>query len=294
MLLAVDLVTRYDELSDRVYALYEVEAYDEALEVLRTESTGLEPWRAELAQVEACLLAVRGDADEALRVLREASADGAWWAPEVLADDDDLEALRGRPEFEELLAVSGSRAADDVVPALVDVPDRPRGVVVALHGAGQTAAHARADWSAVLDHGYALVCVESSRRMSPMYRTWPDRAQAAADIARALVGLPDLDGPVLAAGFSAGGRAALDWALTATPAPVSGVLALAPALRELPDAAANPLSPATIWIGTGDDLREVVDEKAAALTAFGCTIAPIPGLGHAFPDRFGELLADVL
>ncbi|MFF0269098.1 alpha/beta hydrolase [Kribbella sp. NPDC004536] len=293
-MLPVDQTERYDDLSDRVFALYEAAEYDAALRLLDAEAAGLEEWGAELAQVRACVLALNGDPDEAVRVLAEATDAGAWWVPEILTGDDDLVALRGRPEFERVVAVSRERVSDDVVPALVELPDRPAvGVVVALHGAGQTAAHARKDWGGVLDHGYGLVCVQSSRRMSPRYRTWPDREQAAADIRRALAEL-QLHGPVIAAGFSAGGRAALDWALTARPAPVAGVLAVAPALRELPDAAANPLSPATVWVGTDDDLLEVVDGKAAELTAFGCTIERIPGLGHAFPAGFGELLAEAL
>ena len=169
----MDLTARYDELNDRVFALYEAGRYDEALRVLDTESAGLEDWSAELAQVRACVLAVNGDADGALRALQDASASGAWWRPEILTEDDDLAALRGRAEFEQLVARSGSLVSDDVVPALVDLPDLPDrsavGVVVALHGAGQTAEHARAAWRAVLDRGHALVCVQSSRRMSPRY-----------------------------------------------------------------------------------------------------------------------------
>jgi dienelactone hydrolase len=293
----MDLTARYDELNDRVFALYEAGRYDEALRVLDTESAGLEDWIAELAQVRACVLAVNGDADGALRALRDASAAGAWWRPEILTEDDDLAALRGRAEFERLVARSGALASDDVVPALVELPDRSAvGVVVALHGAGQTAEHARTAWRAVLDRGHALVCIQSSRRMSPRYRTWPDPEQARADIARALVDLPVALGglPVVAAGFSAGGRVALDWALTATPTPVNGVLALAPALRQLPPAATGKLSPATVWVGTADDLLEVVDEAAEQLTAFGCTIERLPGLGHTFPPDFGDLLAKAL
>ncbi|TDO66657.1 hypothetical protein EV651_104224 [Kribbella sp. VKM Ac-2571] len=287
---------RYDDLVDRIEVLYNDHRYRAAADLLEAESDGLEVWSAELAHLKACLLGAGGDADGALRALREASATGAWWAPEILMGDDDLAGLRGRSEFEELVAVSGARVADDPVPALVDVPDRPVGVVVALHGAGQTAAHARADWGGVLELGYALVCVQSSRRMSPMYRTWPDPEQARADIARALDELPAEVGglPVIAAGFSAGGRVALDWALTGRPAAVAGVLALAPALRELPASADGKLSPATIWIGTDDELLEVVDGGAEQLTRFGCRIERLPGLGHTFPAGFDELLAGVL
>jgi len=69
---------------------------------------------------------------------------------------------------------------------------------------------------------------------------------------------------------------------------------LAPALRELPAYAGGKLSPATIWIGTDDDLLEVVDGAASQLTEFGCTIERLPGLGHMFPAGFDELLAAAL
>ncbi|WP_371407216.1 phospholipase [Kribbella sp. NBC_00662] len=291
----MDQTARYDALVDRVEALYEEQLYREAAALLASQSGGLEPWAAELAHLEACVLGAGGDADAALRTLQEASAGGAWWVPDILVDDDDLAGLRGRPEFEALVAVSAERVADDPAPALVDVPEEPVGVVVALHGAGQTAAHARSDWAGVLERGYTLVCVQSSRRMSPNYRTWPDREHAAADIAAALAALPESLGlPLIAAGFSAGGRAALDWALTGLPRPVAGVLVLAPALRELPSAAGGTLSPATIWIGSDDDLLEVVGAAGEQLTSFGCTIEQLPGVGHEFPEDFDELLAKVL
>ncbi|TCC27707.1 serine aminopeptidase domain-containing protein [Kribbella speibonae] len=286
---------RYDDLVDRVEVLYNDHHYRAAADLLAAESGGLEAWAAELAHVRACVLGADGDADGAMQVLLDASTAGAWWAPEILVDDDDLEALQDRPAFHELIKVSEARVADDPVPPLVTLPDgQPVGVVVALHGAGQRAGHARRDWSGVLELGYALVCVQSSRRMSPMYRTWPDPEHALADIARALAQLPaEVEHlPLIAAGFSAGGRVAIDWALRGRPAAVAGVLAVAPALRELPDATAEKLSPATIWIGTGDDLLEVVDGAADQLTGF--TIERLPGLGHAFPSDFADRLSAVL
>ena len=142
------------------------------------------------------------------------------------------------------------------------------------------------DWAGVLELGYALVGVESSQLMSPMYRTWPDPAIAREDIARALAQLPEeLRGlPLIAAGFSAGGRVALDWALSGQPEQAAGVVVLAPALRELPAEAHGALQPATVLIGTEDDLIEVVDEAADQLAALGLTIHKVPALGHEFPD----------
>ncbi|TCO43919.1 putative esterase [Kribbella antiqua] len=287
---------RYDELVDRVEVLYNDGRLRGAIGLV-DDSEGLEAWAAELAHLKACLLAAAGDTESAFRTLQDASDAGAWWDPSILTGDDDLAALQVRREFRQLVATSRERVADDPTPPLVELPAVPAvGVVVALHGAGQRASHAARDWAAVLDLGYALVCVESSRRMSPMYRTWPDREQAAGDIARALAAVPaELSAvPTIAAGFSAGGRAALDWALTAHPVKVAGVVVMAPALRTLPDAAAGPLSPATILVGTGDGLLEVVENAAGRLTAFGCAIERVPGLAHTFPADFGRRLRTIL
>jgi pimeloyl-ACP methyl ester carboxylesterase len=152
------------------------------------------------------------------------------------------------------------------------------------------------DWAGVLELGYALVGVESSQLMSPRYRTWPDPELARNDIARALEQLPEeLRGlPLIAAGFSAGGRVALDWALTGRPAPAAGVVVLAPALRELPAQARGPLSPASIVIGTDDELLAVVDEAGERLSEFGLGIERVPGLTHEFPADFAARLATLL
>ncbi|MFI6827981.1 alpha/beta hydrolase [Kribbella sp. NPDC050241] len=288
---------RYTALVDQVEVLYNDEQFSTALGLMEAESGGLDEWTAELAHLKACLYGASGDADSALRTLQAASAAGAWWQPSILTDDDDLTALQERPEFQELVAVSSERVADDPLPPLVVLPAGPAvGVVVALHGAGLRATHSAQDWAGVLELGYGLVCVESSQRMSPMYRTWPDREHAADDIARALDQLPaELNGvPVIAAGFSAGGRAALDWALTAHPVKVSGAVLVAPAIRELPATSAGTLSPATILIGTDDDLLEVVDGAAVRLTSFGFTIERLPGLAHTVPIDFSSRLEKIL
>ncbi|WP_133979824.1 alpha/beta hydrolase [Kribbella voronezhensis] len=289
---------RYDDLSDRVFTLYSEGEQRAALELLSRPDPELEPWSAELAHTAACLHGSLGEPEAAIHVLRSASDAGAWWDPSILTDDDDLAALQPLPEFQELVALSATRRSPDPRPALIQLPasvDDARGVVVALHGAGQTAGRAAADWAEVLELGYALVCVDSSQRMSPMYRTWPERDRAVEDIARALGELPDeLRGlPLIAVGFSAGGRAALDWALTATPTRATGVLVIAPALRELPADAAGPLSPADVLIGEDDDLLEVVDDAADRLTGFGLSIHRVPGVGHEFPQNFGRWLSEV-
>ncbi|TWD80648.1 putative esterase [Kribbella amoyensis] len=285
---------RYDQLVDRVEVLYEEGRPTDALAVLDAADEDLAPWFAELAHLRACLLGASGQADAALDALRHASDAGAWWAEQILVGDDDLADLQDRPEFQRIVEVSETRRTADPTPPHVSLPAaKPTGLVVALHGAGQRSMHAARDWAGVLELGYALVCVESSQLMSPMYRTWPDPEKAREDIARVLAELPlELrDLPTIAAGFSAGGRVALDWALTGTPVPVAGVVVLAPALRSLPAEAHGVLAPAVVLIGTDDDLVEVVDEAAGQLTSSGLTIEKLTGLGHAFPADFGPLRA---
>lgn len=300
---------RYDQLTDRVAALYDEGLQQLALDLVVEVEPDLQPWSAELAHLHACLLGSLDRPAEALTVLQNASAAGGWWDAGLLTEDDDLAALQNLPAFQELVALSRSRRVTAQDPPLIRLPAQPpaaeaaegeaaereaaeaplRGVVVALHGAGQRASHAMRDWAVVLDHGYALVAVESSQLMSPMYRTWPDPEIARTDIARAIADIPK-DLPVIAAGFSAGGRVALDWALRGQPEPVAGVVVLAPAIRELPAEAQGSLEPASLLIGTEDDLLEVVDEEQ--LAKLGITVHKLPGLGHEFPDagQLGEYI----
>jgi dienelactone hydrolase len=287
---------RYDQLTDRVSTLYDEGLQQVALDLLDSVGDELGPWAAELAHLRACLLGSIGESTEALVALQEASAAGAWWEEGILTEDDDLAALQYLPAFQAMVELSRTRKVTAEDPPQIAYSKKSCGVVVALHGAGQRASHALRDWAAVLDLGYALVCVESSQLMSPMYRTWPDPAESAKDIARALSYLPaELRGlPLFAAGFSAGGRAALNWAVGADPVPAAGVVVLAPALRALPEKARTPLSPAHILIGTADELLEVVDNAEPRLSTLGLTIDRVPGLAHEFPQDFAARLGSVL
>jgi predicted esterase len=290
---------RYEQLTDRLLALYHEGKQREALELLDPADPDLAPWAAELAHFEACMHGSLGDPESALDVLLRASAAGAWWHHSLLVGDDDLAALREEPEFKQLVELSRGRTVNDQPAWTIDLPDAGRpvtGVVVALHGTGQRATRAAKVWAAVVELGYALVCVDSSQLISPQFRTWADRDLVVKDLTAALDALPDeLRGlPVIAAGFSSGGRAALDWALTAEPTAVRGVIVLAPSLGELPVTAAGLLSPATIIVGTEDHTLAGIDRDADQLAAFGFAIDRIPGLGHTAPEDLDSRLKTLL
>ncbi|GAA0924033.1 hypothetical protein GCM10009554_02510 [Kribbella koreensis] len=290
---------RYEQLTERLLRLYREGKQREALDLLDARGPDLAPWAAELAHFEACMRGSLGDPDAALEVLLRASAAGAWWHHSLLVQDDDLAALREVPEFKQLVELSQGRKVNDKPAWTIDLPaaEQPvTGVVVALHGTGQRATRAARDWAAVVGLGYALVCVDSSQLISPQFRTWLERDLVVRDIAAALDALPDeLRGlPVIAAGFSSGGRAALDWALTAEPTAVKGVIVLAPSLGDLPVTAAGPLSPATILVGIEDHTLPAIDRASDRLAAFGIDIIRIPGLGHTAPEDLDRRLKALL
>ena len=231
---------RYDVLFDEVFPLYEERRYDEALARLAARGAGLEHWSSDLAHITACLQSLAGRPDVALATLQSAlDDDGDWWDERILREDDDLAPLQQLDGWDDLVREAHARAnaynaSAPAEPPVLLRPDAPaRGVVVALHGSGQRAVPTADIWSAATAEGFAVLAVASSQRSTPTHTSWPDQARAARDVAHALESLDaDLrDLPLLAGGFSAGGRAALLWALSADPVPVARLLVVAPSIR---------------------------------------------------------------
>ncbi len=293
---------RYAVVSARVGALYEQEEYAAALAVIRAERGSLPTYGSDLAHLAACLHALAGNPAAALRDLQGAAADGAWWHPRLLLDDEDLAAVRGLPGFDDLVAGATARstaaqAAAHARPPVVHRPVSPattRGVLVVLHGAGQDAAAAAVRWSAAVEHGFLLVAVDSSQLSTPTYRTWPDTDAATVDIAAALATMSKADRelPVVAGGFSAGARAALLWALGAQPTPVAGVVAVAPAVWREQTSGAIHQPVGVVVIGADDDLLPTTREALEHLP--GVRLEVVDGVGHDYPDDFDTWLPPAL
>jgi dienelactone hydrolase len=304
----IDPRETYRRLNDTVFRLYAEHRRSEAIDLITASSAELQPWRAELAHLKACLDGSLGHDVEALDTLATAQVAGSWWDPRILMDDEDLAGLRELEAFTPL--VERSRAQWELANAepdrggdLLELPNGvPQGIVVALHGAEEDADDAIAAWCPATSHGFAVLAIRSSQRTSPLYRSWPDPQRAAAEIAEAKGLLPEQlqSVPTIAAGFSAGGRVALQWALSGNPCRVSGVIAVAPAASAstLPARASeDQLNPALIVVGADDDLSDEVVEIAGALGSGRSgrfTLDVVPGLGHAFPDDFPARLAAAL
>ncbi|MEE6258837.1 hypothetical protein [Plantactinospora sonchi] len=299
----------WQAVSDDAIAHYLGQRYAEGVELVRAAQPGLPGWRSDLAHLAACLLSLAGRPAEALAELRAAYEAGGWWHRRILVDDDDLAPLRALDGFAELVERSHARATaagQATRPPLLHRPAGPaRGLLVALHGAGQDADDAVAQWRAAIDAGYVLMALDSTQRNTPTYRSWPDPEVADRDVAEALDRLPPADRalPLVTAGFSAGGRQAVRWALAAHPGTPVGFLAVAPAIGPddldpgwVPGAVARGLR-GRVLLGARDD--DVRDDALAALDTLrragvDCRLDEVPELGHDFPADFARRLPKLL
>lgn len=297
---------RYRAVNDAVFDLYADEQHAEALALLARYAGELAGWESELAMLAACLHGRLDDPRAALAALTAAADRGGWWDPRLLAEDDDLASLRALEGYDALLALAGERwdAAHARTDRSGDVAvhhPAPHGVLLALHGAEEDAHDAVAAWAPVATAaGLALLAVCSSQRSSPRYRSWPDASLAHAEVVEAWSRLPAPVRrlPVVVAGFSAGGRVAVDLALAPGELPVVAVLALAPALASDGPTADRPAGAApligAVWVGSDDDLLPRVEAARGALTAAGTTVDVLPGHGHGVPPHLTDLALPVL
>jgi hypothetical protein len=302
---------RYRAVENEVVAHYGAGRYAEGIALARAAMPELPGWRADLAHSAACLLARAGRPAEALDELSAALAAGAWWHRRILVEDDDLAPLRELAGFDELVRRSAGRmagAGSDPVPPVVRRPAGPPvGLLVALHGAGEEADEAARDWRAAVEAGHVLLAVQSSQRHTPTYRSWPEFSLGLRDIHAALATLDPAERrlPLTAAGFSAGGRQAIRWALAPEPGGPAGFVAMAPAVeaeqldRDAITAAGRRGVTGFVVLGVEDDeVRDGALATVAGLRDAGlpCRLDSVAGLGHAFPadfdDRLRRILAD--
>jgi predicted esterase len=295
----------YRGVEDRAVACYTEERYEDGVGLLRDAMPQLPSWRADLAHLAACLLGAAGRPAEALAELRSAFDAGGWWHRRILVDDDDLASLRDLPGFADLVERSHARAlaaGTATRPPLIQRPaGAARGVLVALHGAGEDADDAIAAWSAAVAAGFVLLAPDSSQRNTPTYRSWPDPDAGLRDIAAALAALPagDQGLPLIAGGFSAGGRQAILWTLAGEPGRPAGFVAVAPAIglahldpTHVTAAVARGVT-GTVLLGEQDD--DVRDDALPAIdglrrAGLQCALTLLPGLAHAFPTDFPDRL----
>jgi predicted esterase len=270
----------------------------------------------------ACVRARLGDAAAALEALDAGLRRGLYWPRGWLEEDDDLEPLRGRPDFAAVVEASAAASAHaatpspaELRPVILEAAGRPaRAVVLALHGWGQEPREFALHWRAAAEVGFTVAAVRSGQQPTPGFFVWDDRARARADVAAqfaAACGGPQPEGdeaaagrPLLIAGFSQGAGVAVDLAVDGLPAPAAGFLAVAGGLEDLGETPAAPRLAAAaargvrgrLLAGEHDEGLEDIRGLAQVLTEAGLTggLTELCGLVHEMPEPPGAVLAEGL
>lgn len=298
----------FSDLQARIFELYNAKEYEEALEIATQQAPHYPTKRDTVAYWRACLAAHTDQESLAVWILEEAIATGTWWSPNWLRAEDDFATLQDNTDFQRLIEICERRrdaAAARAVPAtMVAQPDGdgPWPALVALHGAGSNASTALADWHVAVRLGRMLVLPQATDPSGPDAFRWGEHDETA--IARSLeaVRARIAGDDVVLAGFSAGGRLALQASLTEA-VPARGVIAVAAAPLDVSlvephlDAAAARGLRAFIVAGGRDiggsawaqDLAGELNRRGVATT-----LDFRPELTHVFPPDFDDVLGRAL
>jgi hypothetical protein len=219
----------------RVTVLYDEGQMADALQVVDAIERRFPERGAYLSSPRACLHAVMGDIDEAIRVIRDAIERGWWWSEGRVADPD-LDPLRSYPEFRGLMAEMAqlrrrahTRAGPRPAVAVFAPESGPaRAIVIALHMHGTTAEETIPHWRTATAWGAVVAVPESTLNDAGGAPCWDDDRLAERDVRIALDEARRLhpvdESPVVLGGASQGAGHAVRLAM-------SGVIPRCRALR---------------------------------------------------------------
>jgi predicted esterase len=303
----------FDEVAGAVFRLYGERRYAEALTLARHASERFPERGATISFWAACLLSLLGEHDNAVAVLADGIERGDWWSEGRLRGDPDLAPLQGRADFDAVVDAARRRqAANPSSPALevLRPSTKPRGFVIALHGAGGTIESVAAQWQHATELGYAVGVPLSSQRSGSDddRRGWDDVTLAAHEVADARDRLArhlELESEsAIFAGFSQGGRRVVEWALMGALPDVRRFIGVASGVdqirledvdRQLASAVRRGIRAAFV-VGEEDWVLESVKPFHEALRAAGIAsrLDVVHGVGHDYPPDFRSRLRALL
>lgn len=301
----------FDEFDGQVTALYEAKEYQRAYELVEQEYQNFPDRQPLLAYWRLCMNSVVGRKGEALQIFQAALDQGHWFAPRWL-QDDDLAGLEPLPEFQSMVEICRQRLAaaqaESRPELLVAAPKEQTGalpLVIALHGNNGNAANALPKWDKITAQGWLLAVPQSSQIVGPGAYVWDDRETGVKEVRDHLAQLSgdyNIDPErVVLGGFSKGGGQAI-WIALRQSVKTRGFIALGPYLtpEELDALAAlletQKLADLRGYILVGEEDHEclAVSRKVAELLNahnIPCELELRPGLAHAYPEDFAEVVS---
>lgn len=179
----------FNQLTEKMIALYREGKFDEAYELLEQNRTSFPEQAARLTYWRMCVLSLGNHPDEALSVFREGLDAGLWWSPDLFVDPD-LNAIRELPEFQRLVGVSKeqyeegrTRIDRDYTTLLPETPaSGTYPLLMTLHGRNGNKDSDLAQWEAARQRGWLVLACQSTQPVFPGAYHWDDPAQGMADL----------------------------------------------------------------------------------------------------------------
>jgi len=174
--------------SEKMFSLYGVGNFKEALAVANTLATEFPEETASTDFWRICLLNVSGETRNALDTMQKSIDAGMWWSEPQLRADTDLASLQGNAEFERMVTICKERQSAAQAGAkpglLVREPGGagPHPLLIALHGRSSSPEHDLARWELVVPDGWLLAMPQSSQLGSPNSYVWDDAEKGMLEI----------------------------------------------------------------------------------------------------------------
>ena len=301
----------FDKLMAAMMDLYNAGNYAQAYDLLLREEGRFPEFTDELYYQKMCMVSRMNDIPQALQYFRDALAQGYWFAPRWLREDEDLKALQGLPEFEEMVAACQQKFAQAQAAAKPEVtvlqPQEPSPatgypLLIALHGNGANAPRTLNPHRGIASQGWLVAVLQSSQVAGPSSFVWDDYEKAQGEIQQHLTALEKdyaIDPQrIVVGGFSMGGGLAT-WLGLNGAIKARGFVALGPYLPDvdalLPflDSAKSAGARSYIVVGEEDKICLDISHKVHDLLndhSIPCELELLPGLGHAYPNDYTKSL----
>jgi predicted esterase len=289
----------FEDVANRVFALYGSGEYGEALTVIYNARSVYPEQDNDLTFWEACLLARIDRPEEALTVLARGLDRGQWWPPGQLADTDldPARQLSGWDKVAKRCAeVTDERMAHRPRP-VVRTTDTPAGMIVAIQGAEADQQTVASTWAAAASDSWTIITPAGAEPLASGRWAWPRSIEGSAKSVKRDIEHLTLDRPLVLTGFSIGSAVACHL-ITSKALPVDGLIAVAPSsfsnFDELRTVSSTGM-PSLIICGDRDLRHAKYTELQADIGGHpNVTIDMVEGLGHAHPPDLDRRISDFL